>query len=74
MVKLAAVTINSFRSAAELSRAEPAQLKRIIWDLNFIMWTSWISSPGQDRKDFGFIGELPRKSGQSKFYQKSMRS
>jgi len=33
MVKLAAVTINSFRSAAELSRAEPAQLKRTIRDL-----------------------------------------
>jgi len=33
MVKLAAVTINSFRSAAELSRAEPAQLKRTIEDL-----------------------------------------
>ena len=33
MVKLAAVTINSFRGAAELSRAEPAQLKRTIRDL-----------------------------------------
>ena len=33
MVKLDAVTINSFRSAAELSRTEPAQLKRTIRDL-----------------------------------------
>ena len=37
MVKLAAVTINSFRSAAEFSRAEPAQLKRTIRDLSSLM-------------------------------------